>query len=544
MADSQLASGIYNYLPLGLRTLSKVIKIVDQEMESVGGQKLNMPKLLPKELWERTGRWNDMGNELIRLKDRKGEDFCLAPTHEEIVTSLAAAGVSSHKQLPLRLYQIGDKYRDEPRPRFGLLRAREFVMKDMYSFDVTQEDAVKTYEEVREAYIRVMTRLELPFAIAEADSGNIGGNMSHEFHALAEVGEDTLLCCESKNYYANVEKAKSSTVATIDTTKIPAPLNADAVNVADISTFKQLLDHLSLPLEKTTVRATVFTEPGKPGEVSIALTDVSYEANSYLVKGALGLGAEYTAVPLDSESKQAFLDAKTKRVIFDSSFSAVSGAGQLWISKMESILKSQGALIETAHVKVAKVGDACLCVQPDQVACNGGFNLSERKGIEVGHLFYLGTKYSAPLKAMVTTKNATQPIEMGCYGIGVSRLLAVAVETSHDAKGIVWPKAIAPFRVMVIPIKQTVELGKKVVASLEQLECLSGDVMLDDRYADSVGYRLKESEFIGIPYALVLGSKFEATGKAEVLQRSDGKTFQLSLDELPSFFNAQFPATL
>jgi prolyl-tRNA synthetase len=525
-------------LPLGLRTLSKIVKIIDEEMESVGGQKLNMPKLLPKELWEKTGRWNDMGSELVRLKDRKGEDFCLAPTHEEVVTSLAAAGISSHKQLPLRLYQIGDKYRDEARPRFGLLRAREFVMKDMYSFDLTQADAMATYEEVRGAYNRVMTRLEIPYAIAEADSGNIGGNLSHEFHALADVGEDSLLCCPSSQYHANVEKAKSATVANINISKIPPTLNSSSSS--DASLLKQLLEHLASPLDQTTLRATIFTDPSKPEFAALALTDVAYEANPYLVKGTFKLGADYTFKPLDKDSIQRFLDAKDQKVVLDKALvsPSVSDEGKSWISKVESIFKNSSQLTtQSEHVKIVKPGDKCNC---GSSTCPDGVVLEERKGIEVGHLFYLGTKYSVPLKANVSTNTGNTPIEMGCYGIGVSRLLAVAVETSNDAKGIVWPHSIAPFRVTIIPMKQTVEQGDEVYRQLCRHPKLTGDVMLDDRYTDSIGYRVKESEFIGIPYAVVLGSKFKDSGKVEVISRKDGQSVQLTVEELHLHFAAKF----
>lgn len=538
---------------MGLRTLSKIVKIVDEEMASVGGQKLNMPKLLPKELWEKTGRWNDMGNELIRLKDRKGEDFCLAPTHEEIVTSLAAAGVSSPKQLPLRLYQIGDKYRDEARPRFGLLRAREFVMKDMYSFDVSKSDAIKTYEEVREAYIRVMQRLELPFAIAEADSGNIGGNMSHEFHALASVGEDTLLCCQSNNYFANVEKAKSVTKASIDPSRIPQELLAPSPSSTSTSpgssaSLQLLLGHLLS--DKPSLKATIFTDASKPYIQTLALTDSQYDANPYLVKSVAGLGVEYSVKvagePGAAASFKAFLEAPKKQLVLDLALmhEGVTGDPKLFVERIQQIARENGfSLVEQAHIKVSKVGDECLCTS----SCTTKTVLVERKGIEVGHLFYLGTKYSAPLKATVPTNTGgVAPIEMGCYGIGVSRLLAVAVETANDEKGIIWPKSIAPFQVSVIPTKHYVDKAQEVISLLSAsgVSPLIGEIVLDDRVNDSVGYRIKESEFIGIPYVISLGSHFGSTGLVEVIARKSGKKSSVPLDQLTAFFRQEYNEAL
>lgn len=550
----QLASGIYTYLPLGLRTISKIIKVIDEEMEAVGGTKLSMPKMLPKELWERTGRWNDMGNELIRLKDRKGEDFCLAPTHEEIITSLVASGVSSKKHLPLRLYQIGDKYRDEARPRFGLLRGREFIMKDMYSFDATQAEAMSTYQEVRVAYHNIMRRLCIPYAVAEADSGNIGGNLSHEFHALTDVGEDSLLYCKGTGYFANVEKAKSDTAASIPSNySLPgeSPPGEESLGGLVRACLQSVVT--SKPMN-----ATVFKDPAHNGTVFIAFTDATYETNEYLVKGHFKLGANFTAEPLSAANIQEFLVAPTKQVVFDLSFSSKAADKHTSDTAylLSHILQRFTAKSSDAHVKIAKVGDKALLDETSENSAELGTTaksgelasssaiLEERKGIEVGHLFYLGTKYSAPLKANITTTEGTQPIEMGCYGIGVSRLLAVSAETSNDEKGIIWPRSIAPFQVMVIPVKQEAETGTKIWSQLNSVPELSGEVMLDDRYVDSIGYRLKESEFIGIPYAVVLGNKFKSTGLVEVIERKTGKTEQVELDKLGSFFQNTSSSTL
>lgn len=536
-----MASGIYSYLPLGMRTLAKITRIVDEEMESVGGQKLNMPKLLPRELWEKTGRWNDMGSELVRLKDRKGEDFCLAPTHEEVITSLVASGVNSVKQLPMRLYQIGDKYRDEARPRFGLLRAREFVMKDMYSFDETKEGAMRTYEEVRGAYDRVMKRLEIPYAVAEADSGNIGGNLSHEFHALASIGEDSLLCCPSSSYHANAEKAKSTTIS-----KCQPPTNS-----ADIDTLEKLLEHLSHASSSLT--ATLFTATSSNNQslshATLVLTDLTYEANPFLVKGqASHLPSQYSVEALDASNIVKFMNAEKKQLILDNALThpLVSEQGRTWIQQIQQIANSECQGLQSAHIKMAKVGDPCPCSELSSTSssiCKEGSILEEQKGIEVGHLFYLGTKYSVPLKAMLPTHTGNNPIEMGCYGIGVSRLLAVSVETSNDEKGIIWPRSIAPYRVSIIPMNNLQEKARQLYDELETIPSLSGEIVIDDR-AETLKFRQRESDFIGIPYAILLGNKYSSTGEVEIVCRRDGSTSHVPTKELPNFFNKQFAEQL
>lgn len=512
------------------------MKIIDEEMEAVGGTKMSMPKLLPKELWERTGRWNDMGSELIRLKDRKGEDFCLAPTHEEIVTSVVASGVRSKTELPLRLYQIGDKYRDEARPRFGLLRGREFVMKDMYSFDATQADALKAYEEVRGAYHAIMNRLELPYAVAEADSGNIGGNLSHEFHALTDVGEDTLLHSKETGYFANVEKAKSDTTAKISRDlklgSLPPKTNARHI----------LETMLSSQQENASMRATVFKDPQQPEITFIALTDATYEANEYLVKSHFKLGVEFTVEPLTKESIEGLTQVESNqnlRVVFDLAFSSEScdEHTKSFVKSTIETFERFGVKSEHAHVKIAKVGDKTLVDEKSQIQ---GV-LEERKGIEVGHLFYLGTKYSAPLKASIPTDTGMQAIEMGCYGIGVSRLLAVSVETSNDDNGIIWPRAIAPFQVMIIPNKDEAETGVQLYNTLSAIPGLSGEIMIDDRAKKhGIGYRTKESEFIGIPYSVAIGKKWQPEGLIEVKTRKTGEVRELTIDQLRDFFKNEY----
>lgn len=499
---------------------------------------MTMPKMLPKELWEKTGRWDDMGSELIRLKDRKGEDFCLAPTHEEVITSIVAAGVSSKKQLPLRLYQIGDKYRDEARPRFGLIRGREFVMKDMYSFDATQEQAMATYEEVRAAYHRIMTRLELPYAVAEADSGNIGGNLSHEFHALTDVGEDSLLYCQSNLYHANVEKAKSATVGSFENSKLPS---FDTTS-SHQDLFSSLMKHLAQPNGLSFMRAAIFLDPKQPDVCSLALTDSSYEINEYLVKGHYKLGAEFTTKPLDENSLQSFLSAETKRVVIDSAFASESMTpdAKKFIKVVEDIFSKNNVKVDFNHVKVARVGDKCLCPGKKE-GCNGDHTLEMRKGIEIGHLFYLGTKYSVPLKAVITSEAGRTPIEMGCYGIGVSRILAVAVETSNDKNGIIWPKSIAPFRAMVIGAKQVMEKTEEIYALLNSTPALQGELMMHNSYQDSIGQRIKESEFLGIPHVIVVGAKSDTI---EVIDRKTGAKEHLAPDQVVKYFEKIYATPL
>lgn len=361
-----------------------------------------MPKLLPKDLWEVSGRWDIMGDELVRLKDRKGEDYCMAPTHEEIVTNIVANDISSYRQLPLRIYQIGVKFRDELRPRFGVIRGREFLMKDMYSFDIDAESAHKTYKDVVDSYHRIMRRIQLPYTVAEADSGNIGGSKSHEFHALAEIGEDTLVHCELCDFSSNIEKL-------FDAERAKEPISE-----ADLEPFH--------------------------------------------------------------------------------------GAG---------------------HKCSADHG-----------------KLKITKGIEIGHCFYLGTKYSSPMGANITYKNEILPIEMGCFGIGVSRIMAALIETSHDSIGIVWPDSIAPFKGIIIPTpKMDVAEIQKVYEYIEDhIPYLSGDLLWDDRDGLNFGYMMKEASLIGFPYRIIVGKTWTHEGKLEIEKRSNGEKLYLSLEEMAHHF--------
>lgn len=361
-----------------------------------------MPKLLPKDVWQRSGRWDIMGDELIRLKDRKGEDYCLSPTHEEIVTQIVANDVSSYRQLPLRIYQIGVKFRDEMRPRFGVIRGREFLMKDMYSFDVDAESAHKTYQEVVDSYHRIMNRVNLPYAVADADSGNIGGSKSHEFHALAEIGEDTLVYCNKCDYSTNVEKI-------FDEERLKEPITEDDLNPCDSVIHK----------------------------------------------------------------------------------------------------------------------------------CEHNGKLKIKKGIEIGHCFYLGTKYSEPMGASITLNNQTVPIEMGCFGIGVSRIMAALIETSHDKNGIIWPDSIAPYKAIIIPApKMDVSVIQSIYDITQKIPYLNDDVVWDDRDNLGFGYKLKEASLIGFPYRIIVGKTMLTEGKVEVEKRLNGEKVFLTLEELPQYFNS------
>lgn len=512
--------GTFQLLPLGLRVQEKISQLIDKEMSIIGGQKLSMPIMLPSSLWKQTGRWDIMGPELIRLQDRHGYDHCLGPTHEESFTSLVAQEVQSYKQLPLRLYQIGPKYRDERRPRFGMLRAREFFMKDMYSFDVSEKDALHTYEIVKDSYNRIFGSLGINYAQVEADTGTIGGNLSHEFHVLADIGEDGILQCSTCNYTANTEKAVSL-----------LPRQVERENEC-----KNQIDTISDLCGMPGVRLTVFcvdeivpndksTESkSKDADFFVVLTPESHFPNpvklSKLLDSHFSIAQVETSL-LENRNIRVLLDEQLEQDLIDQMLSRSS-------LTMKNIISSatRGDFLQAAS------GDTCS-------VCKAGL-LKEHRGIEVGQVFYLGTKYSSKMNAMVKNSDGTlSPMQMGCYGIGVSRLLAAMIEASHDEAGIVWPaEEVSPFRAIII-------LGQKEVFYKDQqsnkqtaLSCCDilskrpgwhGEVIIDDRSDVSTGVKLKEALLMGFPWIFVIAKQWEQNGMIEIISRKDLHKMLVSL---------------
>ncbi|KAI8897951.1 hypothetical protein BC833DRAFT_591693 [Globomyces pollinis-pini] len=493
----QSHAGLYTFLPLGMRVLTKLESIIDREMRNVDGQKVSMPCLLSSENWKKTGRWSG-GNEMFKLKDRKNGEYLLAPTHEEEVTSLASSLVSSFRQLPLRIYQIGKKYRDELRPRSGLLRAKEFIMKDMYSFDKTEEEALKTYDEVSGAYRSIMKQLSIPYAVAEADTGNIGGTRSHEYHVISPVGEDTILSCANCGYDANVEKAVGKMVeAKRGELKLPFPLDKVPA-IREMKVFSQSYGSVYSDCDAQKYYLIIVPEGRSINSIKLEKI-VNIEGPLVLVEGST----------IDASKLQSITVYMDSNIAFDSA----------------SITQVHD-LIETTD------GDTC-------IKCNDSKSsvLETKRAIEVGHTFYLGTRYSKPLEA--TFKNSNQKLvefEMGCYGIGVSRLISAVIEASHDSKGIIWPQSISPYSICIIPIfsrcdrsynSDIVQLGLNTIDLVDPTLLNAGEVIVDDRDA-GVGFKLKDAALIGYPLVFVLGNDFMEKGIIEIHVRRTGEVLYVS----------------
>eukprot|EP01132_Coremiostelium_polycephalum_P000872 gene872-1091_t len=467
----RVSLGTFINLPFAYKAIENLVKIIDEEMQNIGGQKLTMPKLLPKDLWQKTGRWESSGDDLFKLKDRKDDDYCLAPTHEEIITDLIANETMPNSMYSLRLYQIGDKYRDEIRPRFGLLRGREFMMKDLYSFDKTVEEAISTYMDCKQAYHNIFDRLEVPYTCVEADSGNIGGALSHEFQVLTDVGEDTLIECTNCGYHANIEKA------------VGLPMVAQKDNGS---------------IHKTYIR--VVTNSPKTGteHLAIVTTNSQDTVNPYSIKPHFKDISTVTVLTKEQYEKHVQLCQQSKKSItFHNLVDSSSGV---------NTIEGESKLIH-GNFREVKIGDKCI-----QEKCNGTSTLTSRKGIEVGHIFYLGTKYSETLSARVKNQESKLvPLEMGCYGIGVSRLLATIIESKRDDDGLVWPKEIAPYQLILVPkatekkpepLSDALKLYEEIIESIPSLK---GKIVVDDRLKLSLGAKLKEATFLGFPYTIIVG---------------------------------------
>ncbi len=523
----KLASGIYNYLPLGLRVLRKVEAIVREEMNRAGAQEVLLPAVQPAELWQESSRWEVYGKELLRFKDRHNRDCCFGPTHEEVITDLVRREVHSYRQLPLNLYQIQVKFRDEIRPRFGLIRGREFIMKDGYSFDVDEAGAEITYRAMYEAYNRIFRRCGLTFKTVEADTGPIGGSFSHEFMVLADTGEDTLASCTACDYAANLEKAE--VVAPPALARAASP-PAQEVATPGARSVEEVAAFLKVTPQE--IVKTLLYETGQ-GPVAVLLRG-DHEVNEVKVKNLLGL----TELTLAGAARVEELTGA------EVGFSGPVGLGlPLYVDQAVMSLSAcvTGANKTGFHLTHVQPGRD---FQPTRVAdlrtvtandpcprCGGALTLL--KGIEVGHIFKLGVKYSQALKAtFLDAAGVEQFIFMGCYGIGVSRIVAAAIEQGHDADGIIWPMALAPFQVALIPISLHDQATRDAIFGLhEELTAAGVEVLLDDR-DERPGVKFKDCDLLGIPLRVVLGPKTLAQGQAEVRHRRTKETGFVELDKL------------
>lgn len=527
----QLTRGVYSYLPLGYRVLRKIENITREEMDRAKAQEIFMPVLQPASLWEESGRWFAYGPELMRLKDRNEREFALGPTHEEVVTDIVRNMVSSYKDLPFNLYQIQTKFRDEIRPRFGLMRGREFIMKDAYSFHIDQKSLDEEYINMKSAYERIFTRCGLNFRAVEADSGSIGGDSSHEFMVLAESGEDDILYDDSSNYAANVEKAVSIIELKESDEK---KLMKELVKTPHAKTIEDLANFLNIPKEKT-VKAVMLKEVTEDGEnFVLALIRGDLDVNSIKLKNAIGAKIELEMMTPEECERFGLVPGYAGsyekkdglKVVIDETVKYVRNFA-LGANKEEyhyiNVNIEDIVYDLVADIRKAKEGDT----SPD-----GKGTLKLAKGIEVGHIFKLGDKYSKALNATVLDENGKQQIiKMGCYGIGISRVMAAAIEQNHDEFGIIWPKNIAPYLVDVIiaNIKDEtqVSLGEKIYAELSDNGI---ETVLDDRN-ERAGFKFKDADLIGFPLKIVVG-KGAAEGIVEIKDRRTGENSEVKKEDV------------
>ena len=523
----KVAAGIYTYLPLGLRIIRKVEQIVREEMNRAGAQELLMPIASPAELWRETGRWDYYGKELIRFKDRHERDFCLGPTHEEVITDLFRREVRSYRQLPLNFYQIQTKFRDEIRPRFGLMRGREFIMKDAYSFDRDEAGARLSYQKMYDAYHRVFARCGLNFRAVEADTGLIGGTSSHEFMVLADTGEETVVYSEPGTYAANVERAE--VLPPNDESKeAPRPLRS--VNTPGCRTVEEVTRFLKVEASKLV--KTLLYSTGS--ETVAVLIRGDHDANEIKLKRLLGVTDLELAGPATVEKVTgapvgfAGPVGLKVRIVADhavkASTNAVVGGNQLDTHLVDVNCPRDFHVEQFADLRNARAGDPS--PRKDGV-------LKTTKGIEVGHVFMLGTKYSQAMSASFLDPNGKECLAvMGCYGIGIGRTAAAAVEQNHDDKGIVWPFPIAPFHVHLISLGQSTTVIDAATKLYTALEAVGLEVLWDDR-DERAGVKFNDADLIGAPYQVIVGDKGLAEGLLEVKSRNTGVKTKLPPTDVP-----------
>jgi len=524
----KLAAGIYTLLPLGVRVMQKVERIIREEMNRAGAQEVVMPCVLPAELWKESGRWDHYGKELLRVKDRHDRDYCFGPTHEEVITDLARREVRSYRQLPINLYQIQTKFRDEVRPRFGVMRAREFVMKDAYSFDADEAGAEQSYERMYDAYTRIFQRCGLRFRAVEADTGLIGGRFSHEFMVLADTGEDTIVSCDACTYAANMERAEIGRVAEKTNEK---PKKLERMQTPDKKSVEEVTAFLGVPPERL-VKTIIFeTEQGAVA----ALVRGDHEINEAKLRRHVG------ATQLELAGDQVVADVTHApkgfagpvgldlRIIADYALEGmrnmVVGANELDAHLVNVNLGRDFHVEEFADIRLARAGDPC-------PRCPGKLQVS--RGIEVGHIFKLGSKYSEAMGATYLDPEGNERnLIMGCYGIGVGRTAAATIEQNHDEDGIIFPLAIAPFHVLILPVNNK---DAQIMEAAEDLYCRlsekGAEVLLDDR-DERPGVKFKDADIIGIPLRLTVGEKNLRKGKVEIKVRGSGEVMGVGLEEAP-----------
>jgi len=533
----RLTSGLYTWLPMGLKTLRKVERIVREEMDRAGAQELLMPAVQPAELWQESGRWEQYGPELLRLKDRHDRDYCVGPTHEEVITDLVRKEIASYKQLPANFYQVQTKFRDEIRPRFGVMRSREFIMKDAYSFHVDEASLKETYQAMYDAYVRIFTRLGLDFRPVIADNGAIGGTGSHEFHVLADSGEDDIVFSTGSDYAANMEKAEA--LAPQGERAAPAE-DLRLVDTPDAKTIAALVEQHGLPIEKTL--KTLMVQGAEGGLVAL-LVRGDHELNEVKAENLAEVAA-----PLSMASEEEIRAAVGAG---PGSLGPVNLEMPIIIDRSVALMSDfgAGANVDGQHyfginwerdVALPKVADLRNVVEGDP-SPDGQGELAIKRGIEVGHVFQLGQKYSEAMNATVLGDEgrAVHPW-MGCYGIGVTRVVAAAIEQNHDDAGIIWPDAIAPFHVAMVPMNahKSQRVREESERLYQALTAAGLEVLLDDRDLRP-GVRFADHELMGIPHRLVVGDRGLDKEELEYKGRRDSDATMVPAGEIIDFLRAK-----
>ena len=528
----KLASGLYSWLPMGLRVLQKTEAIVREEMNRAGAQEILMPVVQPADLWQESGRWEEYGPELLRIKDRHNREFCLGPTHEEVVTDLVRNELNSYKQLPMNFYQIQTKFRDEVRPRFGLMRGREFTMKDAYSFHADSESLQATYDIMHATYTRIFERLGLNFRAVDADTGSIGGNASHEFHVLAESGEDDIAFSNGSDFAANIEKAECLSPKT--TADVPSQA-LEKIATPDTHSIEEVCKLLNITADQTI--KTLIIEGEDDTLIALVLRG-DHAVNDIKVEKLAGVKAPMTLA--NDDAIQAALNCKPGSIGPKLSIKTYVDRSAAVSANFTCGANEDGFHLTGCNwardVDLGEVADIRNIVAGDPSPCGSG-NIDIKRGIEVGHIFQLGTKYSESMKATVLNKNGkAQAMEMGCYGIGVSRVVAAAIEQNHDEKGIIWPAALTPFKVAIVPLNMHKSEAVKEAAEklYAQLTAQGIEVLLDDR-DERPGVKFADMELIGIPHRFTIGDRSLKEGAIEYKVRASGDSQNIALDDIESF---------
>ncbi|MDE8642343.1 proline--tRNA ligase [Proteus mirabilis] len=536
----KLASGLYDWMPTGVRVLRKIEKIVREEMDNAGSLEISMPVVQPADLWQESGRWEQYGLELLRFTDRGERPFVLGPTHEEVVTDIVRNEITSYKQLPLNLYQIQTKFRDEVRPRFGVMRSREFIMKDAYSFHISQESLQETYDRMYQAYSNIFTRIGLDFRPVLADTGSIGGSASHEFQVLADSGEDDIVFSTASDYAANIELAEAVMPAT---PRSPATEELRLVDTPNAKTIAELVEQFNLPIEKTVKTLIVHATEESGHKLVALLVRGDHELNEIKAEKC-SIVASPLVFATEEEIRQAVNAGPGSLgpinlplpIIIDRAVSVMSDFGA-------------GANIDGKHyfginwerdLPLAEMADIRNVVEGDP-SPDGKGTLLIKRGIEVGHIFQLGKKYSEALKATVQNEEGhNQVVTMGCYGIGITRIVAAAIEQNHDARGIIWPDAIAPFQVAILPMNMHRSYRVKEVAEklYADLRAQGIDVLFDDR-KERPGVMFADMELIGVPHTIVIGDRNLDNEQVEYkARRSDDKSL-VNVNDVVAFIKEQ-----